>query len=556
MWKGWLVLVFFLLPPILGLSWVDAREDTALLSFQKLLPAEELGKPYVIRSGDTLYGIIRRRLGIRSAKEAEAALDLIKKLNPQITDPRKIRPGQSIVLPDQETPVEKDAFGVKTVFYKVKKGDSLERILMTQLNVRRSEMSKILLDVKEMNPRLTNVDHIVVNQVLRLPGATPEGDTGDSYLTEDVQGADFDPDKPVVLSESLKRNLLLSGEVLNRFRATLITSGQYYIPLEQYGQIVIDCSSIPMVEFDDGSIVFIELKTRLPERVKTLIRERWPDYRFTTAHEKDTLVSILRKVFNQSTPYRMKQGGKYTLGEKMTVHITPGWTVEQTGTPDDDGKPLRQGLVFYRDASRALPGYLPALLSAQGITLTEVALDSGIIRDGTDMAEASAAPDLAGSSQTDLVHNLLVLLGEEAAKDVEINLFDRKRRGFNLTMRADIMMKKDGKRVVVSFGKIPREFSDMLKKDGTEILPLNKADSSLKIITRVLGYLNVSHTFNYFRLTVNHPDDPEAPFITAIFPALQVYRENKFLYYLVDFPFDPEFYSYFKQLKEVSIIRY
>ena len=118
MWKGWLVLVFFLLPPILGLSWVDAREDTALLSFQKLLPAEELGKPYVIRSGDTLYGIIRRRLGIRSAKEAEAALDLIKKLNPQITDPRKIRPGQSIVLPDQETPVEKDAYGVKNVFYK------------------------------------------------------------------------------------------------------------------------------------------------------------------------------------------------------------------------------------------------------------------------------------------------------------------------------------------------------------------------------------------------------------------------------------------------------
>mgnify|MGYP001185048790 FL=1 len=96
----------------------------------------------------------------------------------------------------------------------------------------------------------------------------------------------------------------------------------------------------------------------------------------------------------------------------------------------------------------------------------------------------------------------------------------------------------------------------MLKKDGSEILTLNDEDAKIKLVTKILNYLNVSHTFNYFRLTVNHAQNPENPFISAIFPALQIYQADNFLYYLVDYPFDPDFFTYFKRLKEVSIIQY
>jgi hypothetical protein len=195
-------------------------------------------------------------------------------------------------------------------------------------------------------------------------------------------------------------------------------------------------------------------------------------------------------------------------------------------------------------------------LSDRGIFLTEVVLDSGIIRDKQDGLSPLAVPNISGSSKIDLIQNLLVLLGQEAAKDVELNLFDKEKGGFNLTMRADIVLKRDNVQTIVSFGRIPQEFADMLKKDRTEILALNGADSKIKLITKMLSYLNISYTFNYFRLTVNHADNPEAPFISAIFPALQIYQADKYLYYLVDFPFDPVFYSYFKHLKEVNIIQY
>jgi LysM repeat protein len=550
------VLFFLILFFIFAPDFVTAKEDTALLSFQKVLPAEQIGKPYIIREGDTLYSIIRNRLGIRSPKALQEALDMIKKLNPNLSDPRKLRPGQALILPETQFSSAKDTFGVESVFYKVKKGDSLEKILMSQLNVRRTNMTQMLHSIQEMNPRLSNVDHIVVNQVLRLPSIGSTEDIGGSVLTEGGNDSLIDPDKPIIISESLKRNLLLAGDILNRFKGSLVTDGQYYLPLEDYGQISIDCSSIPMVEFDDGSIVFIELKSRLPVRVKTLVKEHWPNYRFTSVHEKDTLISILQKVINQSSFYRMKKDGRFVLGEKPAVQITPEWSIQQTQNISDANPSAHQGLLFYKNSAQSLPSYLAKYLSERGIVLTEVVVDSGIIRDKQDGLSLLPVPNISGASKIDLIHNLLVLLGQDAAKDVELNLFDKEKGGFNLTMRADIVLKRDGTQTIFSFGKIPQEFADMLKKDGNEILILTDTDTKIKLITKILTYLNVSYTFNYFRLTVNQADNPETPFISAIFPALQVYQADKFLYYLVDFPFDPAFYSYFKRLKEVSIVQY
>jgi len=533
-----------------------AKEDTALLSFQKVLPAEQVGKTYTIRRGDSLYSIIRDRLGIRSPKARKEAFDLIKKLNPNLTDPRKIFPGQSIILPETQFTPEKDVFGVEAVFYKVKRGDSLEKILMSQLNVKRANMTEMLRNIKDMNPKLNDPNRIVVNQLLRLPGSGPAVEMeSDDWTAEGTEG-EIDPNKPIVISETLMRNVILAGQVISRFNGSLVMDGQYYLPLTDSGQIAIDCASIPMVEFEDGSFVFIALKSRLPNQVKAMIKANWPNYRFTAVNEKDSLVSILQKVINQSGSYRMKKGGRYVIGDRLSIQVSPNWSIQQNGNRSDTNTATNQGLLFYRNASQSLPAYLLKELSQRGIVLTEVVLDTGIVSDKKDDVAAQTIPDLSGTSKVDMIYNLLVLLGQDAAKDVELNLLNQSKGGFNLTMRADILLKRDNKQTIFSFGTIPREFENMMKNSGYEILPLTESDSKIKLVTKMLGYLNITYSFSYFRLTVNHADDPESPFISAIFPALQLYQPDRFLYYLVDFPFDPAFYSYFKQLKEVNIIRY
>ena len=39
---------------------------------------------------------------------------------------------------------------------------------------------------------------------------------------------------------------------------SLITAGKYYIPISEVGQVTIDCSTIPIVEMDDGSSIFLD----------------------------------------------------------------------------------------------------------------------------------------------------------------------------------------------------------------------------------------------------------------------------------------------------------
>jgi hypothetical protein len=148
------------------------------------------------------------------------------------------------------------------------------------------------------------------------------------------------------------------------------------------------------------------------------------------------------------------------------------------------------------------------------------------------------------------------MLGQNASKSVELNLTDKSRGGFQLTMRADIMVKKGNKNTVLAFGVLPAELENILKEERYDVLSLMDAESKEKIVSKVLNYLEIPHTSNFFRLTVNRTDAPSSSLISAVFPAVQVAMPAKPPYYLVDFPFDQDLYAYFNNLKEVNIIHY
>lgn len=542
-----------------GPSVLAATEDTAAISFQTNIPYDRAEKPYIVRRGDTLHTIIRNNLGPQSPKAQADIMDSIRKLNPKITNLSRIYPGESIILPakSSRTGGEKNAFGGKVVFYTVKKGDSLEKILMTQLQVSPGNMTKALRNVKEINPGLIDLNRIAVSQIIRLPGTVKYREPEDTIKTPVPDEGPFD--QTLMISETLTRNLVLAGQIINTFGGSLIMEGQYSIPISDHSQITIDCASIPMVEFDNGNAVFIALKTRLPDQVRNIIIADWPNYRFTSVNEKDTLVSILNKIMNQSGIYRMEKGGQFVIGEKPNIHITPDWTIHQVDK--DSGSDIdsfgEHGLLVYHDASQSLPGYVLRKLSSQGMVLTEIVLGRGVLSEKTGEAPGShKIPDIAGSSRIDMIYNLLQMLGQNVTKNVELSLVDKSRGGFHLTMRADILLRKGNKNTILAFGALPEEFENILREERYDVLALMDSESKDKIVTKVLTYLQIPNTSNFFRLTVNRTDAPSSSLISAVFPAVQVAMLEKPPYYLVDFSFDQDFYTYFSNLKEVNIIQY
>ena len=75
------------------------EEDTAHLSLQKTAKLRTKTRPYVVKEGEWLLRIMRAQAGIRSHR-----ITIIRKLNPEIKDLNKIKPGQVVMLPEMERP--------------------------------------------------------------------------------------------------------------------------------------------------------------------------------------------------------------------------------------------------------------------------------------------------------------------------------------------------------------------------------------------------------------------------------------------------------------------
>ncbi|NPV04787.1 MAG: LysM peptidoglycan-binding domain-containing protein [Syntrophaceae bacterium] len=79
-------------------STVLSQEDTAHLVLRKKAAAKDGPSVYVVQKGDSLSRIIRRKLGRQAAGSASVRRQVMK-LNPQIRNPDRIYPGQRIALP-------------------------------------------------------------------------------------------------------------------------------------------------------------------------------------------------------------------------------------------------------------------------------------------------------------------------------------------------------------------------------------------------------------------------------------------------------------------------
>ena len=75
-----------------------SQEDTAHLVLRKKAAAQDSPSVYVVQKGDSLSRIIRRKLG-RPAAQSASVRRQVMRLNPQIRNPDRIYPGQRIALP-------------------------------------------------------------------------------------------------------------------------------------------------------------------------------------------------------------------------------------------------------------------------------------------------------------------------------------------------------------------------------------------------------------------------------------------------------------------------
>jgi LysM repeat protein len=525
-----------------------AEEDTAHLSFQKTATLSAKTRPYVVKEGEWLFQIMRAQAGITSHR-----LTIIKKLNPEIKDLNKIKPGQVVILPEMERPAMPEGQDSSpTMNYTIRKGDSISRIAMRELNVKFPELRKAVDNIKQLNPDIKNYDMIYPGQTLQLPrrsivitkqeAQAPEAESSPKVVKDEAK------DKPIILPQA---HLDIIKVVINRMNGSLITLGKYYIPIPQLGQVTIDCSIIPIVEMDDGSSIFLDFSNRIPDTLKNMIQSNWKNYHSVEIVSSDDTAAILQKIVNASNIYTMtRRTTPYTIGNSPPLLLSVDWIITKK---TQDNKPYLQGLSFVSDDSRLLPKPLITYAERNGMIMTEILDGQGIMSTPDEKYTSPQVLKMNVSTNMELVNSLLNELGYQTTRDTEVGILDASASGFYLSIKADVLAKKGDKQIIILSKKIPQQFIDSLKTRGMETVTLDGGETKKPVIEKVLRAANIPFSFASFSFSV--PEKTDKPAGTISFPAFKITRD-KGDFYLIDFDIDRDIYGLLNNKWEVNIVRY
>ncbi len=525
-----------------------AEEDTAHLSFQKTATLSAKTRPYVVKEGEWLFQIMRAQAGVTAHR-----LTLIKQLNPEIKDLNKIKPGQVVILPEAERrAAPQGEESSETLNYTIRKGDSISRIAMRELNVKMPELRKAVEDIKQLNPDIRNYNMIYPGRTLQLPRRSIVI-TKQEFKAQEAESSaksakDEAKDKPVILPRA---HLDIIKVVVTRMNGTLITLGKYYIPIPELGQVAIDCSTIPVVELDDGSSIFLDFGNRMPDTLKNMIQSNWKNYHSVDITSSDDTAAILQKIVGASNVYSMtRRTTPYTVGTGSPLQLSLDWIVMKK---TNDGKPYLQGLSFVSEDSRLLPQPMTHYAERNGMIITEILDGQGVATAPDEKYAPPQISNMNAGTNTELVNSLLNVLGYQTSRDTDVGILDASASGFYLSTKADVLAKKGDKQIIVLSKKIPQQFLDGLKTRGTETIILDGSETKRTVIEKALQAANMPFIFASFSFSV--PEKTDKPTGTVSFPAFKITRD-KGDSYLVDFDIDPEIYGLLNNKWEVNIVRY
>lgn len=541
---------------------------------------------YKVKKGDLLSVIIRHIPGI-TEKDTSNNYELIKKLNPHIPNLNKLEAGQTLILPGKpmmepegkkETKAkltetkEKAIKSKKTVttgtkstqkipsakarYYKIKKGDGLMEIIRRELKVAEADIPKTIKMIKSQNPHLKNVNKIIPGTVIKLPGRTalaettakPKADEQKVTETTTQTGKAAEGKEKKVMPPEVGFAVL--KQIITQMNGSITTTGNYYLPFSKTGQVTIDCSKIPVIEFDDNTTIFLDLENRANNNLKKMISDNWANYYLVKTDKNDDVIAILKKVVNVTKNYSMIKSEKpLMIGAYPPVEVIVDWVI--FSTLPKKTKSLKQGLRLINESNLLLPKAIKNYSQKNGLMITEISPETGLVGKPDEVYSLPPVAVFPTTSARDFAYALVTTLGLNAEKDVDIQMFDSVKDGFNLSIKADVLIKNENKQYIVYSQSLSPQFVTALKQAGNDIILVTDNDSPESMMENILRSLNISFTSGNF--TFSGLEKKQAPYALN-FNGTKI-KTDKDLY-VVDFDFDQELRGLMQEVWSANIAKY
>ena len=560
-----LILIVIIVSAALVYQPAAAKEDTAQITLKKTAVHHKKLYTYTVKEGDLLSTIIRHIPGI-----TEKDISLIKELNPNIADLNNLEPGQLLVLPGKQVTVaeEKEVTPPPAVTsaisstrgkrYTIKKGDTLIKIIHRELKIG-TNIQKTLKIIKSINPGIRNVNKIYAGRIIKLPGKTifvktPEETKAIAQEVVKLSEKTIQPEKIIEIKEKIfmspEARLAVLKQVITQMNGSITTTGNYYLPIPKTGQVTIDCSKIPVIEFDDNTTVFLDLENRAHNNLKKMISDNWTNYYLVKVDKNDDVVAILKKVINTTKSYRMTKSEKpMMIGAYPPVEVIVDWVI--VNTLPKQAQPIKQGLRLVYENILLLPKSIKNYSQKNGLIITEISGESGIVGKPEEVYSLPPMPVFPKTSVKDFSYALVSSLGLSAEKDVDIQMFETVKDGFNLSIKADVVVKNENKKYIIYSQSLSPQFANSLKQAGNELIFVNDNDDPKNIMEKILHGLNISFTSGDF--TFSGPEKNQAPYALN-FIGTKIMTDKDL--YVIDFEIDQELRGLLQEVWSANIAKY
>lgn len=330
----------------------------------------------------------------------------------------------------------------------------------------------------------------------------------------------------------------------------MMTHGNYYLPVSRTEQLTIDCSIIPIVELDDRTTILLDLDNRSSSHLKKMIAEHWSNYFFVKIDPRDDIIVILKKIIHASKMYEINKTQSPLLVDSLPpVEVMVDWVISKKGASSSTSK--KQGLRLIYDNAPLLPRAIINVARSQSLIITEISPEKGLVAKPEEIYSLPPIIILPKSSAREFSQALLSYLNIEGEKDPDIQVFSLARDGFNLSIKADMIVTRADKKMIFFSRNLPPQFVSILQKSGNELIFLSDTDDPVKNMEIILRAFQFVFTSGHF--TFSGTDKNQPPY-TFSFNGTKIKMDKDT--YIVNFDFNPELRGLLKDTWSANILRY
>jgi hypothetical protein len=417
---------------------LDQDSGVVTIPFVTISNIHEFIKKYAVehevQHGEFVSRLIARGFGDYGTRPYEQGVELFKVLNPKISDPNRIFPGQTIRLPD---PSLRDQPWYASLF------DDAGRI---------SEKST---PAENLPPKVTQ------------PGIAAKKDPA--------------PEKKTPM-----------GALANLLDGRLLERGVYYFPRKGVGDLKLDLSQSPIVELKDG-VRMLFLKNNLSADDRSLIESYWKDTSLVPVPAGGSMEDVFDAAFGKMGIEKKNHVSFSDRG--LEVEVKARWIISRPSGQPGRNRYICVNLIENR--SERTPDAVSEYLKKRDIIVEDIFDKKGKKKITPEaFTEEKATEDLIPIQPTTpraFVRDLLMSLGVRYAENVKISF---PYVGIQVEATTNLISTFGRGDVVVDFEDLYGDAARAIKKTGLAVVQIKREDTLRRVVEKLLAAMKDHYTID------------------------------------------------------------